>query len=66
VNTTRVITNWLIGREIVEEEQAGKKRASYGKALLQALSDRLTRDFGRGWSVRQLEYVRSTSNTSSC
>jgi len=58
-NTTQVITNCLIGREIVEEEQAGEKRAGYGEALLQDLSDRLTRDFGRGWSVRQLEYVRS-------
>lgn len=31
VNTTQVIANWLVGREIVEEEQHGKRRASYGK-----------------------------------
>jgi predicted nuclease of restriction endonuclease-like (RecB) superfamily len=58
VNTAQVVANWLIGREIVEEEQAGKTRAGYGEALLQDLSSRLTQDFGRGWSVRHLEYVR--------
>ena len=42
VNTTQVAANWLIGREIVEEEQAGRKRAGYGEALLKGLSDRLT------------------------
>jgi predicted nuclease of restriction endonuclease-like (RecB) superfamily len=59
VNTTQVAANWLIGREIVEGEQNGKARAGYGDALLQDLSARLTQDFDRGWSVRQLEYVRS-------
>jgi hypothetical protein len=33
VNTTQVVANWLIGREIVEEEQRGKKRADYGERL---------------------------------
>ena len=59
VNATQVVAYWLIGQEIVEEEQKGRKRAGYGKALIGELSDYLTRDFGRGWSVRQLAYVRS-------
>lgn len=59
VNTTQVVANWLIGREIVEEEQRGKKRAGYGETLLADLSARLTVEFGRGWSLRQLEYCRS-------
>ena len=29
VNSTQVVANWLIGREIVEEEQKGQKRAGY-------------------------------------
>lgn len=58
VNTTQVVANWLIGREIVEEEQKGKQRAGYGKALLKGLSGRLAREFGGGWSVRNLEYCR--------
>ncbi len=59
VNITQVVANWLVGREIVEEEQAGKRRAGYGDALLAALSERLLQEFGKGWSVRQLEYCRS-------
>lgn len=58
VNTAQVCANWLIGREIVEEEQKGKKRAGYGEALLQDLSVRLSADVGKGWSVRNLEYCR--------
>jgi predicted nuclease of restriction endonuclease-like (RecB) superfamily len=59
VNTTQVIANWLIGREIVEEEQRGKRRAGYGEELLKDLSDRLTKDCEKGWSVRNLEYCRN-------
>ena len=59
VNTTQVVANWLIGREIVEEEQRGKRRAGYGERLLKDLSKRLTGDVGPGWSVRNLEYCRS-------
>lgn len=59
VNTAQVVANWLIGREIVEEEQHGKKRAGYGETLLMEISKKLTEDFGRGWSVRQLEYCRA-------
>ncbi|MBH0177471.1 MAG: DUF1016 domain-containing protein [Nitrospira sp.] len=58
VNTAQVCANWLIGREIVEEEQQGKKRARYGEALLKDVSLRLSSDVGKGWSVRNLEYCR--------
>lgn len=34
VNTTQVVAYWLIGREIVEEEQKGKARAGYGEERL--------------------------------
>ena len=37
VNTTQVVANWLIGREIVEEEQHGAERAQYGGRLLHDL-----------------------------
>ncbi len=58
VNTTQVIANWLIGREIVEEEQQGAERAEYGGRLLEELSRKLTRDFGGGYSVQGLRYMR--------
>jgi predicted nuclease of restriction endonuclease-like (RecB) superfamily len=58
VNTTQVATYWLIGREIVEEEQKGQKRAGYGEALLQNLAQRLKSDFGTGYSVHNLKFIR--------
>jgi hypothetical protein len=59
VNTTQVVAYWLIGREIVEEEQKGQKRAGYGEQLLAELSGRLTGEFGKGVSVRNLEHCRN-------
>lgn len=58
VNTTQVVANWLIGREIVEEEQKGKRRAEYAEQLLLDLSARLTAEYGRGYSVDNLEFFR--------
>lgn len=58
VNTTQVVANWLIGREIVEEEQQGKRRAGYGDQLIAELSECLQADFGRGFALRNLETFR--------
>jgi predicted nuclease of restriction endonuclease-like (RecB) superfamily len=58
VNTTQVMANWLIGREIVEEEQRGRRRAGYGTALLGELAERLRVDFGAGYGVDNLELFR--------
>ncbi len=43
---------------IVEDEQSGKSRAEYAKQTLKQLSIDLTRDFGKGFSHRNLEYFR--------
>ncbi len=58
VNTLQVMTNFEIGRRIVEHEQKGAKRAEYGTELLKELSARLTGEFGQGFSERNLEYMR--------
>jgi len=58
VNTLQVMTNFEIGRRIVEYEQKGKRRAEYGKQTLIELSSLLNREFGRGFSERNLEYMR--------
>jgi predicted nuclease of restriction endonuclease-like (RecB) superfamily len=58
VNTTQVVANWLIGREIVEGEQAGERRARYGSRLLEGLAANLKEDFGEGYSVQNLRYMR--------
>jgi predicted nuclease of restriction endonuclease-like (RecB) superfamily len=58
VNTAMVHAYWLIGREIVEVEQQGKERAEYGEELMKRLSAKLTRRFGRGFSVPNLRNMR--------
>mgnify|MGYP001244577531 CR=1 FL=1 len=58
VNFLMVESYWNIGRLIVEEEQKGKKRAEYGKYLIKELSESLTKDFGKGFDVSNLRYIR--------
>lgn len=58
VNSTMVYTYFEIGRIIVEEEQNGKERAEYGKQLLKGLSEQLKREFGKGFSVDNLQNMR--------
>ena len=58
VDTFQVMTNFEIGRRIVEHEQKGEKRAGYGKELLKGLSTRLTEEFGRGYSEDNLALMR--------
>ncbi|MEJ6979412.1 PDDEXK nuclease domain-containing protein [Pedobacter sp. P351] len=58
VNTTMVYTYFHIGRMIVEEEQHGKDRAAYSESVLKELSGHLTKEYGKGFSHRNLEYFR--------
>ncbi len=58
VDIVQVLTNFEIGRRIVEHEQQGAERAEYGKALLKTLSAELSTEFGRGFSRSNLEYMR--------
>jgi hypothetical protein len=52
-------TYWEIGRRIVEFEQRGTERAAYGEALIERLSEDLTRRFGRGFSRQNLGQMRA-------
>lgn len=58
IDTLQVMTNFEIGRRIVEHEQQGEKRAAYGDLLMHTLAERLTEEFGRGFSKRNLDYMR--------
>ena len=58
INTTMTQTYFQIGKRIVEEEQGGETRAEYGKSLLKLLSVQLTNEFGKGFSVDNLENMR--------
>lgn len=48
-NKAMILTYWNVGRRIVEEEQQGEHRASYGKKLLSHLSNGLVEEFGNGF-----------------
>ena len=58
INTTMTQTYYQIGKRIVEEEQGGEIRAEYGKSLLKLLSVQLINEFGKGFSVDNLENMR--------
>ena len=58
VNAVMTATYWEIGRRIVEIEQGGEERAEYGKSLLKKLAKDLTKRFGRGFGVDNLQRMR--------
>ena len=59
VNTILVQTYWEIGRIIVEDEQGNLERAEYGKKLIEDLSKRLTKEYGKGFSKSNLFNMRN-------
>lgn len=58
VNSEMVLSNWHIGREIVEYVQRGEPRAEYGKEVIEDLSRQLLARAGKGYSTRNLWYFR--------
>ncbi len=57
VNFAMVEAYWEIGRSIIEQ-QGGEDRAAYGDALIEGLASQLTDDFGKGFDVRNLRFMR--------
>jgi len=58
INFEMVSAYWQIGKVIIEEEQEGEKRAEYGKSLIKCLAQKLTQDYGKGFTERNLWYIR--------
>lgn len=58
VNSVMVRAYWQVGKHIVEFEQKGEQRAEYGQAVLQDLAKRLTVEYGCGFTVTNLKYMR--------
>ena len=58
VNSIIVNTYFEIGKRILEDEQQGQHRATYAENTLAQLSKSLTDEFGSGYSVTNLEYMR--------
>lgn len=57
VNFVMVETYWNIGKQIYEA-QGENQRAEYGKGLLKFLSEKLTKEFGKGFTVANLKNMR--------
>ncbi|MDQ2087210.1 PDDEXK nuclease domain-containing protein [Herbivorax sp. ANBcel31] len=57
VNFAMVEAYWNIGKLIVEK-QGGDQRADYGSNLLKKLSKKLSEEFGKGYTVTNLSYMR--------
>ncbi len=58
VNNQILNAYWNIGRIICEYEQAGAVRADYGKQTIRVLSKELTKEFGKGFSVSNIQFMR--------
>ena len=58
VNAELLTAYWNVGRIIVEHEQDSKERAPYGKETLRQLSRLLTAEYGKGFSVSNLQFMR--------
>lgn len=52
------MTYWHVGRRIVEQEQNGNDRAEYGKRLISVLAEELSKEYGKSYSKRNLQYFR--------
>lgn len=59
VDREMVRAYWEIGREIVEDEQKGEKRAEYGKAVIEGLAKELSSRHGKGFDRSNLWNMRS-------
>lgn len=56
-NFAMVEAYWHIGKSIVDQ-QGGEARAEYGAQLIKALSERMTADFGKGFTAANLKNMR--------
>ncbi|WP_288331899.1 PDDEXK nuclease domain-containing protein [uncultured Alistipes sp.] len=63
VDAIRVQMYWKLGERIFIEEQKGQDRAEYGAYLLQNIAMEIEKEFGSGFSVRQLERARQFYRT---
>ncbi len=59
VDALQVRTCWEIGRHIVEFEQQGQDRATYGTRLIPKLAESLSAEFGKGFDERNLRHMRA-------
>ena len=62
INFDLVLANWEIGR-MIDEKQNSLPRAEYGEKLISELSTQMTKDFGKGYTITNLKYMRMFCKT---
>lgn len=63
INMAQLLTYYTLGEWIVEVQQEGTGRGKYGKKVLETLSEALTKEFGKGYSVSTLTNIRKFYET---
>lgn len=58
INTVQIMTYYSLGRWIVETQQMGELRAKYGSKVIKTLSEKLQKEFGKGFSEDTLKNAR--------
>lgn len=62
VNAELTLLYWQIGHAI-HTQILQKQRAEYGKQVIAGLSEQLTREYGKGWSAKQLHHCLRSAET---
>jgi predicted nuclease of restriction endonuclease-like (RecB) superfamily len=62
VNTALTILYWKIGKRI-NQEVLQHKRADYGMQVIVSLAEKLTQNYGKGWSEKQLRHCLRSAET---
>ena len=63
VEYTKMKMYWCLGERIFVEEQKEQNRAEYGTFLIRNISENLEKEFGSGYTERQLERARKFFRT---
>lgn len=62
INSDLINANWKIGK-MIDEKQKSLPRAKYGEKLVDELSKQMTKDFGKGYTKRNLYQMRKFHRT---
>ena len=63
IDYVQIITYFILGKWIVEEQQNGQDRAAYGKKIINCLSERMSAEFDHGFSRSTLQNIRQFYRT---
>ena len=62
VNSATTVLYWNLGKRI-NDEFLQNKRAGYGKNIIGVISQKLTEEYGKGWSEKQIRHCLRFAET---